>query len=174
MVWTSHPVSKIAGAVQAPGDKSCSHRAIIMGGMADGRTKITGLLEGDDVLRTAAAVRALGASVTQTGAGSWEITGVGAKGFHSPSEPLDFGNSGTGSRLLMGVMAGYNLVADITGDASLSVRPMNRILNPLREMGARDTAAADGTLPFRLMGSSSLHAISYTCLLYTSPSPRDA
>lgn len=132
-----------------------------MGGMAQGRTRVSGLLEGDDVLRTGDAVRALGASVTQTGPGEWEIEGVGERGFHSPTAPLDFGNSGTGSRLMMGVMAGYNLAADIVGDASLSVRPMNRILEPLREMGARDTAEADGTLPFRITGSSNLHAISY-------------
>lgn len=162
MAWTSHPVSKIGGAVAAPGDKSCSHRALIMGGMAEGRTRVTGMLEGEDVLRTGDAVRALGAEVTRTGAGSWEIEGVGDRGFHSPPAPLDFGNSGTGSRLMMGVMAGYNLAAEIIGDASLSVRPMNRVLDPLREMGARDTAGADGTLPFRLTGSSNLNAISYT------------
>jgi len=162
VVWTSHPVSKIGGAIRAPGDKSCSHRSLILGGMASGRTKVTGLLEGEDVLRTGYAVRALGASFTQTGLGEWEIEGVGTRGFHSPAEPLDFGNSGTGSRLMMGVMAGYNLAADIIGDASLSVRPMNRVLDPLREMGARDSAGPNGTLPIRLIGSSSLHSISYS------------
>ena len=161
MAWTSHPVSKIGGAVQAPGDKSCSHRSLILGGMASGRTTVSGLLEGDDVLRTGDAVRALGATITQMGIGSWDIEGVGARGFQSPAGPLDFGNSGTGSRLMMGVMAGYNLAADIVGDASLSVRPMNRVLGPLREMGARDTAGVGGTLPFRIMGSSNLHAITY-------------
>ncbi len=161
MAWTSHPVSKIAGRVQAPGDKSCSHRALILGGMASGQTRITGLLEGDDVLRTGDAVRALGADVERIGAGEWVVRGVGDRGFQSPTAPLDFGNSGTGSRLMMGAMAGYSLAADIQGDASLSVRPMNRVLNPLREMGARDSANADGTLPFRLTGSSNLHAISY-------------
>lgn len=152
----------IAGSVQAPGDKSCSHRALILGGMASGKTHVTGLLEGDDVLRTGDAVKALGAEVERIGAGEWLVNGVGVRGFYSPSMPLDFGNSGTGSRLMMGVMAGYNLAADIKGDASLSVRPMNRILNPLREMGARDTASPDGTLPFRLTGSSNLHSITYT------------
>jgi len=161
VVWTSRAVSKIGGAIRAPGDKSCSHRSIILGGMASGRTSITGLLEGDDVLRTGHVIRALGAGVTQTGPGAWDIVGAGERGFHSPSAPLDFGNSGTGSRLMMGVMAGYNLAADIIGDASLSVRPMNRILHPLREMGARDSAGLEGTLPFRLTGTSNLHAISY-------------
>lgn len=161
LVWTSHPVSKIAGSVRAPGDKSCSHRSLILGGMAEGQTKISGLLEGDDVLRTADAVRALGADVQQQDDGEWSVRGVGAKGFQSPSVPLDFGNSGTGSRLMMGAMAGYNLAADIVGDASLSVRPMNRILEPLRQMGARDNASPEGTLPFRLTGSSNLHAITY-------------
>lgn len=161
LVWTSHPVSKIAGSVRAPGDKSCSHRSLILGGMAEGQTEISGLLEGDDVLRTADAVRALGADVQQHGNGEWSVRGVGAKGFQSPSAPLDFGNSGTGSRLMMGAMAGYNLAADIMGDASLSVRPMNRILEPLRQMGARDNASPEGTLPFRLTGSSNLHAITY-------------
>ena len=162
MVWTSHPVSKIAGSVRAPGDKSCSHRSLIFGGMAEGRTRVTGLLEGDDVLRTAAAVSALGADASRTGPGEWVIEGVGARGFRSPAAPLDFGNSGTGSRLMMGAMAGYSLAADIIGDASLSSRPMNRILEPLREMGARDSAGPEGQLPFRLTGSSSLHSITYT------------
>ena len=161
VVWTSHRVSQIAGRVRAPGDKSCSHRALILGGMASGRTYVTGLLEGEDVLRTGDAVRALGAEVVRTNPGEWVVEGVGANGFRSPSAPLDFGNSGTGSRLMMGAMAGYNLAVVIQGDASLSVRPMNRILGPLREMGARDTASEDGTLPFRLIGSSNLHAISY-------------
>ena len=161
MAWSSHPVSKIAGRVRAPGDKSCSHRAVILGGMASGRTHVTGLLEGDDVLRTGEAVRALGAEVERRGDGEWVIEGVGERGFISPTAPLDFGNSGTGSRLMMGAIAGYNLAADIIGDASLSVRPMNRILAPLREMGARDTASAEGKLPFRIIGSSNLNAISY-------------
>lgn len=162
VVWTSHPVEKFGGSVQAPGDKSCSHRALILSGMAHGKSEISGLLEGDDVLRTGEAVRMLGADVQKVGNGDWVVEGVGRSGFRSPSSPLDFGNSGTGSRLMMGVMSGYNLVADIKGDASLSVRPMNRILKPLRAMGARDTAGEEGFLPFRLTGTSNLHAITYT------------
>jgi len=162
MVWTSHPVKSIQGRVRAPGDKSCSHRAFILGGMAGGVTRVTGMLEGDDVLRTGQAVQALGAKVTQTGPGEWTIEGVGERGFSRPYVPLDFGNSGTGSRLMMGAMGGYDLKAEITGDASLSARPMNRILAPLRDMGVRDTAGPDGQLPFTLYGKRGLNAITYT------------
>ncbi|HRK66562.1 MAG TPA: 3-phosphoshikimate 1-carboxyvinyltransferase, partial [Hyphomonas sp.] len=98
MVWTSHPVRRLSGSIRAPGDKSCSHRALIFGGLASGTSRFTGLLEGDDVIRTGAAMQALGATVTRTGPGAWEVTGVGSKGLTSPAAPLDFGNSGTGSR----------------------------------------------------------------------------
>lgn len=161
MVWTSHPVRRLSGSIRAPGDKSCSHRALIFGGLAVGTSRFTGLLEGDDVIRTGTAMQALGAEVTRTGPGAWDVTGVGHKGLSSPSKPLDFGNSGTGSRLMMGVMAGFDLTAELTGDASLSSRPMNRVLNPLREMGLKDTAGPDGRLPFSLTGSKALKAIRY-------------
>lgn len=161
MVWTSHPVRRLSGSIRAPGDKSCSHRALIFGGLASGTSRFTGLLEGDDVLRTGAAMQALGAAVSRTGPGAWEVRGVGPKGLTSPEEALDFGNSGTGSRLMMGVMAGYPLTAHLTGDASLSSRPMNRVLNPLREMGLKDTAGPDGRLPFSLTGSAALKGIRY-------------
>ena len=161
MVWTSRPVSRLQGIIRAPGDKSCSHRALIMGGIASGTSHFSGLLEGDDVLRTGAAMAALGATVTQTGPGQWQVTGTGARGLTSPAAPLDFGNSGTGSRLMMGLMAGYDLSAELCGDASLSARPMNRILAPLRLMGLTDTAKPDGRLPFRLTGTRALKAITY-------------
>jgi 3-phosphoshikimate 1-carboxyvinyltransferase len=161
MVWTSRPVSRLKGIIRAPGDKSCSHRALIMGGIADGTSHFTGLLEGDDVLRTGAAMAALGAVVTRTGAGEWTVAGTGPRGLASPAAPLDFGNSGTGSRLMMGLMAGYDLTAELCGDTSLSARPMNRILDPLRSMGMTDTAEPHGRLPFRLTGSSALKAITY-------------
>ncbi len=161
MVWTSRPVRRIAGSVRAPGDKSCSHRALIFGGLASGTSSFTGLLEGDDVIRTGRAMSALGAEVANTGPGVWEITGVGEQGLTSPAGELDFGNSGTGSRLMMGVMAGFKLTAALTGDASLSSRPMNRVLRPLREMGLKDTAGPEGRLPFTLTGSSELKAIHY-------------
>ncbi len=161
MVWTSRPVKSLKGAVRAPGDKSCSHRALIFGGLAEGTSHFTGMLEGDDVLRTGQAMSALGADVKRLGGGAWEVTGVGAKGLSSPDGVLDFGNSGTGSRLMMGVMAGHDLTAELTGDKSLSSRPMNRILTPLRQMGLKDTAGPDGRLPFSLTGSKTLQAITY-------------
>lgn len=125
----------IQGRARPPGDKSISHRALILGGLADGETAIEGLLEGDDVLRTAAAVRALGADVAQLGGGRWRVRGAG--GFQTPSGLIDCGNSGTGVRLLMGAAAGYPLTAQFDGDSSLRKRPMGRIMDPLKRMGAR-------------------------------------
>ena len=161
MVWTSRPVKSLRGTVRAPGDKSCSHRALIFGGLAEGTSRFSGLLEGDDVLRTGQAMAALGADVKRLGGGDWEVTGVGARGLSSPQGILDFGNSGTGSRLMMGVMAGHDLTAELTGDKSLCSRPMNRILTPLRQMGLTDTAGPDGRLPFSLTGTKALKAITY-------------
>ncbi|MEO0785936.1 MAG: 3-phosphoshikimate 1-carboxyvinyltransferase [Pseudomonadota bacterium] len=161
MAWTSHPVAEITGRVRAPGDKSCSHRALIFAGLAEGTSEITGLLEGDDVLRTGAAMAALGAEVEQLGPGNWRVTGVGNKGLSS-THTLDFGNSGTGSRLIMGVVAGAGAGATFTGDESLRKRPMNRILTPLREMGLQDDAAEDGLLPFSFKAGNALKAIDYT------------
>ncbi|MEO0464976.1 MAG: 3-phosphoshikimate 1-carboxyvinyltransferase [Pseudomonadota bacterium] len=162
MNCTSHPVARLAGIVRAPGDKSCSHRALILAGLADGVSEITGLLEGDDVLRTGAAMASLGATVDQTGPGEWTVAGVGAKGLSVPSRALDFGNSGTGSRLIMGAAAGAAIEVEFTGDESLRSRPMNRILTPLRQMGARDDAAEHGRLPLRLLAHDGLRAIDYT------------
>lgn len=161
MPWLSHPVPAISGAVAAPGDKSCSHRALILAGLADGTSEITGLLEGDDVLRTGQAMAAMGAGVEQAGPGHWRVRGVGAQGLSAPAAPLDFGNSGTGSRLIMGVVAGHPITATFTGDDSLRARPMNRILAPLREMGLVDDADAAGQLPVTLTGRADLGAIDY-------------
>lgn len=161
MVWTSRPVKSLKGVVRAPGDKSCSHRALIFGGLAAGKSRFTGLLEGEDVLRTGWAMEALGATVTQTGPGAWEVTGVGKKGLRQPDAVLDFGNSGTGSRLMMGLVSGYPINVEMTGDASLCARPMNRILMPLRQMRGLDTAGPDGKLPFAIVGTESLKAITY-------------
>ena len=161
MVWTSRPVKSLKGVVRAPGDKSCSHRALIFGGLAAGKSRFTGLLEGEDVLRTGWAMEALGATVTQTGPGAWEVTGVGKKGLRQPDAVLDFGNSGTGSRLMMGLVSGYPINVEMTGDASLCSRPMNRILMPLRQMRGLDTAGPDGKLPFAIVGTESLKAITY-------------
>ena len=158
---TSQPVQSIIGSIRAPGDKSCSHRALILGGLGKGTSRITGLLEGDDVIRTGQAMAALGANVAQLSERVWQVEGVGEAGLTSPAKPLDFGNSGTGSRLMMGVMAGYELSAPLIGDVSLSSRPMKRITDPISQMGARFETSAGDRLPLTLHGTSSLQAIDY-------------
>lgn len=160
MVHTSHPVSRLGGVIRAPGDKSCSHRALILSAIAEGVSEFTGLLEGDDVLRTGAAMNALGAEVRQVAPGHWRVAGVGTRGLSSAGT-LDFGNSGTGSRLIMGVVTPYSVMAGFDGDASLRRRPMNRVLEPLRQMGLRDSAGPDGLLPFTLWCGDSVHGIDY-------------
>jgi 3-phosphoshikimate 1-carboxyvinyltransferase len=144
----------LRGRLRVPGDKSISHRGLILGALAVGETRIAGLLEGEDVLNTARAMRALGARVERTGAGEWRVRGVGVGGFAEPPKPLDFGNSGTGCRLAMGAVAGCPVAATFDGDASLRQRPMQRILDPLAQMGARAVEIADGgRLPLRLQGA---------------------
>jgi 3-phosphoshikimate 1-carboxyvinyltransferase len=144
----------LRGRVRVPGDKSISHRALIFGALAVGETRVTGLLEGEDVLRTADAMRALGASVERTGEGAWSVRGVGVGGFSAPAAALDFGNSGTGCRLVMGAVGGCPIAATFDGDASLRRRPMQRILDPLAEIGAKAVmAAAGGRLPLHLEGA---------------------
>lgn len=161
MVWTSHPVKQIAGSVRAPGDKSCSHRALILGGLAAGITEVSGLLEGEDVISTGRVMSALGADVKRTGPGEWRVEGVGNAGLSQPAEDLDFGNSGTGSRLLMGVIAGYPISARLIGDESLSGRPMGRVTDPLETMGTRFEHDGSKTLPIIEHGSGELNAIEY-------------
>jgi 3-phosphoshikimate 1-carboxyvinyltransferase len=140
--------------VRVPGDKSISHRALILGALAVGDTRISGLLEGEDVLNTAKAMRALGAQVERTGAFAWSVRGVGVSGFAQPVSPLDFGNSGTGCRLVMGALAGCPIEATFDGDASLRGRPMRRVLDPLELMGARVVNAREGgRLPLTLAGA---------------------
>jgi 3-phosphoshikimate 1-carboxyvinyltransferase len=136
-----------------PGDKSISHRALILGALAVGETTITGLLEGEDVLNTAKAMAALGARVERTGEGTWRVHGVGVGGFKAPEAPLDFGNSGTGCRLAMGAVAGSPIAATFDGDASLRSRPMRRILDPLELMGARVSGGDGQRLPLTLTGA---------------------
>jgi len=148
----------LRGVVRAPGDKSISHRALILGALAQGRTRIEGLLEGEDVKRTAAAMAAFGAGVERLGDGAWEVEGRG--GFSEPADVVDCGNAGTGVRLIMGAAAGFPLAATFTGDASLRGRPMNRVLKPLGEMGARWVCRAGGRLPLTLQGGE-LRAIAY-------------
>jgi 3-phosphoshikimate 1-carboxyvinyltransferase len=143
----------LRGRVRVPGDKSISHRALILGALAVGETGISGLLEGDDVLRTAKAVEALGALVERRGAGEWIVRGVGVAGFAAPAGALDFGNSGTGCRLMLGAVAGCPITATFDGDASLRQRPMRRVLDPLERIGARTLVATDGRLPLTLAGA---------------------
>jgi 3-phosphoshikimate 1-carboxyvinyltransferase len=147
----------LKGSTAVPGDKSISHRALILGGMAEGETHITGMLEGQDVLHTAAAVRALGADVEQLGEGRWRVRGAA---WRSPSETIDAGNSGTGVRLLMGAVAGFPIEVRFTGDKSLCSRPMNRVLDPLREMGAHAGTNEGGRLPVILHGGH-LHGMRF-------------
>src|SRR4051794_7674361 len=144
----------LTGDIQVPGDKSISHRALILGALASGETRISGLLEGDDVLHTAEAVRAFGADVERLAPGEWRVRGAD---WQSPAGPIDCGNSGTGARLLMGAAAAFSITAKFTGDASLSSRPMERVLAPLRAMGARTEGA---TLPVTIQGGD-LHGISF-------------
>ncbi|TAK46702.1 MAG: 3-phosphoshikimate 1-carboxyvinyltransferase [Xanthobacteraceae bacterium] len=146
--------SALKGRVRVPGDKSMSHRALIIGALAVGETRIDGLLEGEDVLNTAKAMRALGAAVERTGPGAWSVRGVGVGGLAEPAGALDFGNSGTGCRLVMGAVAGCPITATFDGDASLRKRPMRRIVDPLEKIGARVRAAAEGgRLPLTLEGA---------------------
>jgi 3-phosphoshikimate 1-carboxyvinyltransferase len=151
---TARRGAPLNGRVRVPGDKSISHRALILGALAVGTTRISGLLEGEDVLNTAKAMRAMGARVERTGPGTWQVDGVGVAGFAAPDAPLDFGNSGTGCRLVMGVVAGCPITATFDGDASLRTRPMRRILDPLALMGAQAAMTAEGgRLPITLAGA---------------------
>jgi 3-phosphoshikimate 1-carboxyvinyltransferase len=152
----------LSGAVSAPGDKSISHRAMIFGAMAAGTTHVTGLLEGADILSTASVMQALGAKITKTGIGAYQVEGCGEGGLQTPDVNLDCGNAGTGVRLIMGACAGYKLRATYIGDASLSSRPMNRILDPLREMGVIATAQEGGRLPVTLESDGVLKPLTYT------------
>ena len=152
----------LKGHVRPPGDKSISHRALIMGLLATGRTVITGLLEGDDVLRTAEACRAFGARVERLGQGHWQVDGMGAGSLLEPEGPLDFGNAGTGTRLMMGVAGGHAITATFDGDASLRKRPMRRILDPLALMGVEVVSEAEGgRCPVTIRGTDTPAPIEY-------------
>ncbi len=154
-----HRAKSFAGTTRVPGDKSISHRALMFGALATGRTRITGLLEADDVINTAKAVAALGCPAHKTG-DLWEVLGRGVGGLVQPKSAIDFGNSGTGTRLMMGVIAGNEISVTMTGDASLSKRPMRRVLDPLKAMGAR-VLDDQMTLPLTLRGSARLIPIVY-------------
>src|SRR6195256_82442 len=144
----------LTGKARVPGDKSISDLALILGALAVGQTRISGLLEGEDVLNTAKVMQALGARVERTGAFAWSVRGVGVAGFAQPENPLDFGNSGTGCRLVMGAVAGCPITAIFDGDASLRKRPMRRILEPVELIGAHAVSVTDGgRLPITLAGA---------------------
>jgi 3-phosphoshikimate 1-carboxyvinyltransferase len=151
---TSRRGGALTGRIRVPGDKSISIRALILGSLTVGETSVTGLLEGEDVLHTAGALRALGAKIERSDAGSWSIHGVGVGGFAAPMAALDFGNSGTGCRLTLGAVAGCPITATFDGDASLRRRPMRRILEPLEQIGARVVTSVEGRLPLTLAGAN--------------------
>ncbi len=155
------PGGPLKGRIRVPGDKSISHRAIMLGALAVGESRISGLLEGEDVLATAAAMRAMGAQVERVGDGEWRVHGVGVGSLLQPMQALDMGNSGTSTRLLMGLVASHPISATFIGDASLSKRPMGRVVEPLSRMGADITASPGGKLPLMLRGASPAVPIEY-------------
>ena len=164
---TARRGGSLQGRTRVPGDKSISHRALILAAMTVGESTVAGLLEGEDVLHTAEAMRALGAKLERGADGLWRIHGVGVAGFAQPAGPLDFGNSGTGCRLMFGAVAGCPITAVFDGDASLRKRPMRRILDPLEKMGARVLDQAEGgRLPLTLRGAAEPIPI-----VYESPVP---
>jgi len=159
---TARKSGPLTGTAAVPGDKSISHRSLIFGAMAVGETKITGLLEGQDVLDTAAAMRAFGAEVVQHGPGAWSVHGVGVGGFSEPVDVIDCGNSGTGVRLIMGCMATTAMTATFTGDASLRKRPMGRVTDPLSLFGTQAYGRKGGRLPMTVVGAETPVPVRYT------------
>lgn len=155
------PGGKLSGSMQVPGDKSMSHRSVIFGALAEGTTHVSGLLEGEDVLATIAAFRAMGVNIEGPDEGRLVIHGAGLHGLQKPQHDLDMGNSGTAMRLLSGLLSGQSFATRLIGDESLSVRPMRRIVDPLSEMGAKISTAEGGTPPLQIEPTDSLHAIKY-------------
>ncbi len=167
----AHPVPRpfavpsrgaLTGALTVPGDKSISHRALMFASLAVGESRISGLLEGEDVLATAAAMRAMGADIERGDDDIWRVNGVGVGGLRQPDTALEMGNSGTSTRLLMGLVASHPITATFTGDASLSGRPMGRVIEPLSQMGAEITASPGGRLPLMVRGICPAVPITYT------------
>ena len=156
----ARPAQPLTGSIAVPGDKSISHRALMFGALAVGRTRITGLLEGEDVLRTAAAMRALGADISRDGA-DWVVSGRGIGGLTEPADVLDMGNSGTAARLLAGILATHDFYSVMTGDASLRKRPMSRVIEPLKSTGAEFFSRAGGRLPLTIIGARDALPVSY-------------
>ena len=159
---TSRPCGPLKGTANVPGDKSISHRSLILGAMAVGETRITGLLEGEDVLDTARAMQAFGAEVTNHGGGEWSVHGVGVGGFAEPDQVIDCGNSGTGVRLIMGSMATSPITATFTGDASLNKRPMARVTDPIALFGAQTVGRSGGRLPLTVVGAREPMPVRFT------------
>jgi 3-phosphoshikimate 1-carboxyvinyltransferase len=157
----AYPAGSLSGDCRVPGDKSVSHRAVLIGALAVGETTVRGLLEGEDVLRTLAAIRALGAQAERDSAGVWHIRGVGIGGLREPEDMLDMGNSGTAARLLLGVLAGHPITCFMTGDHSLRTRPMNRVADPLRRTGAEIATRSGGRLPLVVTGAAEPLPITY-------------
>ena len=157
---TTHGSKALSGRVRVPGDKSISHRALMFGALATGRTRITGLLEAEDILNTVKVLQALGCPIAKVG-DTWEILGRGVGGLNAPAGDLDFGNAGTGTRLMMGVIAGHDMTVRMTGDASLSRRPMGRVLKPLLQMGLEVVEQGKETLPLTIRGTPDLIPIEY-------------
>ncbi|NIZ13608.1 3-phosphoshikimate 1-carboxyvinyltransferase [Phaeobacter sp. HF9A] len=159
---TSRRAAPLKGEAHVPGDKSISHRSLILGAMAVGETRISGLLEGEDVLDTAKAMRAFGAEVINHGGGEWSVFGVGVGGFAEPENVIDCGNSGTGVRLIMGAMATSPITVTFTGDASLNKRPMARVTDPLALFGAQSVGRDGGRLPMTIVGAADPVPVRYT------------
>ena len=159
---TAHKSPALRGIARVPGDKSISHRSLMFGGLASGITRITGLLEGEDVINTGKAMVAMGAKVEREGA-TWIVHGTGNGGLREPAAALDFGNAGTGCRLTMGLAGVYGFATTYIGDASLSGRPMGRVLNPLREMGVEVSSQPGDKLPVTLHGPKVPNAITTLC-----------
>ena len=159
---TSRKCANLTGQAHVPGDKSISHRSLILGALSVGETHITGLLEGEDVIDTAKAMRAFGAEVTDHGGGVWTVNGVGVGGFAEPTQVIDCGNSGTGVRLIMGTMATSPITATFTGDASLNGRPMGRATDPLALFGAQSYGRKGGRLPMTIVGAANPVPVTYT------------
>ncbi|MCV6591625.1 MAG: 3-phosphoshikimate 1-carboxyvinyltransferase, partial [Silicimonas sp.] len=158
----ARPSGPLRGEARVPGDKSVSHRSLILGAMAVGETRISGLLEGEDVLATGAAMRAFGAEVTDLGNGNWSVHGVGVGGFAEPEDVIDCGNAGTGVRLIMGAMATTPITATFTGDASLRSRPMGRVTEPLALFGTTSMGRTGGRLPMTVKGAADPLSIDFT------------
>ena len=159
---TSRPCGPLKGEARVPGDKSISHRSLILGALSVGETRVSGLLEGQDVLDTGKAMRSFGAEVTDHGGGEWSVHGVGVGGFAEPDHVIDCGNSGTGVRLIMGAMATTPIAATFTGDASLNSRPMARITDPIALFGAQSYGRSGGRLPMTIVGADMPIPVNYT------------